>query len=182
MPTPLQKRLGLAEKIWTEEELREQYAAYIKEQAKQYDPESQWKVAGWRMFPNHIGDCRMVIAFETRVDVHSDDLYEIDPKPKPWKIAYRKKLDDPTYAPIGPYSENSFETLDEALNQFVLTAQRIEREFKAAGITEDSPRQGKCASCGSIYDWSEVHGYRGMTTLRPYTQYDDVYDGCRGWD
>jgi hypothetical protein len=182
-PTPLQKRLGVATKLWSEEELREEFQRYIDEQSKQYDSKWEWEVGGWQMFPNNIGNLRMVVAFETRVDVRSDDCYEVDPKPRPWKIAYKSSWDSSIAGLIGNFKENSFETLDQARYQFAETAMRIEREFKEAGITKDSPRQGKCSSCGKISDYDlEKRGYSGMTTLRPYTQYDDVYDGCRGWD
>lgn len=182
MPTPLEKRLGLAKPIWTDEELRFEFQAYIDEQAKQYDPKWEWEVGGWQMFPNHLGPCRMVIALETRVDVRSDQRYDVDPRPKPWKIAYKNEWDGQTAGLIGNFDVNSFETLDEAREQFMLTAQRIEREFTEAGITKDSVRQGKC-SCGKIYDYgSDKRGYPGMWTSAPYRQYDDVYDGCRGWD
>jgi hypothetical protein len=184
MPTPLEKKLGLAKRLWTEEELKDQFTAYIEEQNKQYDPKQEWEVGGWQMFPNHIGDYRMVVSFDTRVHISSDDLYQIDPLPRPWKIAYKVNWDDPDSGLIGNYSVNSFETLDQAREQFVKTAQEIEQKIRMAEITADSKRQGKC-SCGKIYDWNPSdtkRGYPGMFTFRPYAEFDDVYDGCRGWD
>lgn len=182
-PTPLQKRLGVATKLWTEEELRAEFASYIELQAQEYDAKWEWEVGGWQMFPNHLGKLRMVVALETRVDVRSDDCYEIDPKPRPWKIAYKNQWDAQIAGLVGNFKENSFETLDQAREQFSETAMRIEREFKDAGITQYSVRQAKCASCGKIYDHDYTKGgYPGMWTGMPYRQFDDIYDGCRGWD
>lgn len=182
MPTPLQKRLGVAKPIWTAEELREEFKAQVAEQAKQYDARLEWEVGGWQMFPNNIGNCRMVISFDHNYLPRSADEWEVDPRPKPWKIAYKKTWDSPDSGLVGNFSENSFETLEEAREQFVKTAGRIEQEFKEAGITKDSVRQGMCSSCGKVYDYNPEKGYQGMWTAVPYRQYDDVYDGCRGWD
>lgn len=184
MPTPLEKRLGLVKPIWTQDELLAEFGAYIEEQAKQYDPKWEWEVGGWQMFPNHIGNYRMVVSFDPRIGLSTDDFYEVDPKPRPWKISYKRAWDAEDSGRVGNYPENSFETLDEARAQFALTALYIERQFKEAGITENSVRQGKCSSCGSVYDYDPNHprGYSGMWTAFPYRQYDDVYDGCRGWD
>jgi hypothetical protein len=181
-PTPLQKRLGLAQKLWTDEELVEEFNAYNKLQAEEYNPEWEWTIGGWRMFPNQRGGFLMVIGFDPDSRPRSSDNYEIDPKPKPWKICYKTSWDSKNSNLIGSYNENSFETLEQAREQFSKTAMKIEREFRDLGVTEETPRQAKC-SCGRIYDWdSENQKYFGMWTLTPYRQYDSTYDGCSGWD
>jgi hypothetical protein len=182
-PTPLQKRLGLAQKLWTDEELIEEFKAYNELQAQQYDAKWEWEIGGWRMFPNQIGGFLMVIGFDANPTVRSSDAYEVDPKPRPWKICYKSSWDSKIVGLIGSYEKNSFETLEQARYQFSETAMRIEREFKDAGVTESTPRQAICGSCLKLHDWdNEAVKYFGMWTLTPYRQYDDTYDGCRGWD
>ena len=181
--TPLQKRLGLATKLWTDEELLEEFRAYIELQAKQYDAKWEWEVGGWHMYPNQRGGFRMVIGFDPNLTIRSSDAYEVDPKPRPWKICYKTSWDSDRSGLIGGYDKNSFETLEQARYQFAETAMRIEREFKDAGVVESTPRQAMCSSCLKLHDWdSEKKSYSGMWTLVPYRQYDDNYDGCRGWD
>jgi hypothetical protein len=181
-PTPLEKRLGIAKRLWTDEELVEEFRAYNELQAKEYDPKWEWEIGGWRMFPNQVGGFLMVIGFDPDPRPRSSNNYEVDPKPKPWKICYKTSWDAKNSGLIGGYDKNSFETLDQAREQFVETAMQIERDFKMMGVTEETPRQARC-SCGKLYDWdSENQKYFGMWTLTPYRQYDDTYDGCRGWD
>jgi len=182
-PTPLEKKLGIAKKLWTDEELVQEFQAYNELQIQEYDAKWEWEVGGWHMFPNQIGGFRMVIGFDIDSRPRSSDNYEIDPKPRPWKICYKTNWDAKNSGLVGGYEKNSFETLEQARYQFAETAMKIEQEFRLAGVTESTPRQAMCGSCLKLHDWdSENKKYFGMWTLIPYRQYDDTYDGCRGWD
>ncbi len=65
------------------------------------------------------------------------------------------------------------ETLEEALDQLV----EQERRVRESGVSAETPRLGRC-SCGT-----EVPTERLMRwSQRPFSKFEDNYDGCRGWD
>ena len=167
---------------WTRDELIEQFAPALAEQQKLHDPVKEWE-RGFEMFPNHIcGKYRLVIGFDYGFVPRGNQEREIDPRPRPWIIGFKLENDDkPTT--IGSWlSGNWFETYEEAVEQFKSYVNRISFAIDESGITSESPRQGKCTSCGTIQTWDADKGYSGMVTLAPHLQFDALYDGCRGWD
>lgn len=52
-----------------------------------------------------------------------------------------------------------------------------EQKVRESGVTADTPRLGHC-SCGSNVPPSKFL----MWTTEPFRQFEDNYDGCRGWD
>lgn len=167
---------------WTRDELKEQFAPALLEQGKLYNPENEW-YCGYKMFPNHIGgEYRLVIGFEADFIPRSSQEREIDPRPRPWVVGFRLEKEEKIHS-IGSWDNgNWFETYEEVVEQFDSYVKRISLAVEESGITAESPRQGKCTSCGKIQTYSAEDGYRGMLTLAPHLEFDALYDGCRGWD
>ncbi len=169
------------EVIWTDEELATEFAPLLLEQAKLYDADYEWE-RGWSMYPNHRGGYRLVVSFDPNYKARSDQKREIDPRPKCWTIVYTNNAGR-TGLVNGYGSRNFFETLEEARAEFVKTAKDIDSEFRMKEVTKLTPRKAQCASCNKLHDWDEEkQAYYGMWTLTPHREFDDTYDGCRGWD
>jgi acetylornithine deacetylase/succinyl-diaminopimelate desuccinylase-like protein len=66
------------------------------------------------------------------------------------------------------------DTLDEALE--LLREQ--ETEVRESGVTSDTERRGRCTYCN---DTVTSKGF-ALWTPEPFREFEDNYDGCRGWD
>lgn len=65
------------------------------------------------------------------------------------------------------------DTLEKALE--MLTEQ--EQKIRESGVTAETPRLGRC-SCGTEVPLERL----SLWTQRPFSKFEDNYDGCRGWD
>jgi hypothetical protein len=170
----------------TREELIEEFREALAHEFESYDPEYEWK-HGFTMFPNQIGNFRLVVGFDENYIPRSDQEREIDPRPRPWIVGYKDSIDG-RISTIGAYGkDNWFETKREAYTQFAKLLLEISDKIVELEITEETPRQAKCMSCNKLHDYQpekykKTNGYPGMVTLTPHLETDVVYDGCRGWD
>jgi hypothetical protein len=109
-------------------------------------------------------------------------MLDIDPRPRCWTVVYTNKSGR-TGLVYGYGSRNFFETLEEARAEFGKTALDIERDFTMKEITKLSVRKAQCASCSKVHDWDEEkQAYYGMWNFMPHKEFDETYDGCKGWD
>jgi len=168
--------------IWTDEELAIEFAPLLLEQAKLYDADYEWRY-GWDLYPNHRGEYRLVVRFDPNYKARSDQKKEIDPRPKCWTVSYINKAGSRSGLIYGWGSRNFFETLEDAREEFVKTARDIQKDFTMKKITKLSVRKAQCASCNKLHEWDEEkQAYFGMWGLTPHKEFDDTYDGCKGWD
>ena len=166
---------------WTENELKEEFAPLLLEQAQFYNADYEWE-QGWSLYPNHRGEFRLVIVFDPNYVPRSIQCKDIDPRPKCWTIACVNKAGKNVMV-YGWGSRNYFETLEEAREEFGKTALEIERDFTMREVTKYSVRKAKCGSCDKTHDWNEEkQEYYGMWEFTPFREFDTTYDGCRGWD
>jgi hypothetical protein len=167
--------------IWTDAELVEEFEPILKEQAKLYDADREWN-QGWHLPPNHRGEYRLVISFDPNYKARTDQMLDVDPRPKCWTVVYKNKSGR-TGLVYGYGSRNFFETLEEARVELVKTATEIQREFREKEITKLTPRKAQCPSCKKLHDWDEEKkAYYGMWNFMPHKEFDETYDGCKGWD
>jgi hypothetical protein len=172
---------GNSRLIWTDAELKTEFEPILEEQAKLYDADYEWE-RGWSMYPNHRGVYRLVVSFDSNYKARSDQLLDIDPRPRCWTVVYTNKSGR-TGLVYGYGSRNFFETLEEARAEFGKTALDIERDFTMKEITKLSVRKAQCASCSKVHDWDEEkQAYYGMWNFMPHKEFDETYDGCKGWD
>jgi hypothetical protein len=167
---------------WTAAELVEEFEPILKEQAKLYDADREWD-QGWHLPPNHRGDYRLVISFDPNYKARSDQMLEVDPRPRCWTVIYTNNTIGRTGLVYGYSARNFFETLEEARVELVKTATEIQREFREKEITKLTPRKAQCPSCKKLHDWDEEKkAYYGMWNFMPHKEFDETYDGCKGWD
>jgi hypothetical protein len=167
--------------IWTEKELKEEFAPMLLEQAKFYNANYEWE-QGWALYPNHRGEFRLVVFFDPNYVPRSIQCKDIDPAPKCWTVVCLNKAGKIVMG-YGWGERNYFETIDEAREEFGKTALEIERSFNMAEVTKLTPRRALCGSCMKTHDWDEERQeYFGMWEFQPHREFDSTYDGCRGWD
>ena len=166
---------------WTAAELVEEFEPILKEQASLYDADYEWD-RGWNLYPNHLGEYRLVISFDPDYKARTDQMLEVDPRPRCWKVVYTDKSFR-TGLVYGYSSRNFFETLIEAREEFIKTAREIESEFRMKEITKLTPRLAQCPSCRKLHEWDkDKKAYYGMWNFMPHKEFDETYDGCKGWD
>ena len=168
---------------WTEAELKTEFEPILEEQAKLYNADVEWQLGRW-LYPNQRGDYKLVVDFDPNYKARSDQLLEIDPRPRCWTVVYRRQHFPTTGGLVYGYgSRNFFETRDEAEAELARTSLEIEKEARMKEITKLSVRRAQCASCSKVHDWDEEKkAYYGMWSFMPHKEFDDTYDGCKGWD
>lgn len=67
-------------------------------------------------------------------------------------------------------------TLEDTLEAALKKLAEQERLVRESGVTAETPRLGRCAYCKSVS--KELM----LWTSRPFHEFEDNYDGCRGWD
>jgi len=90
-------------------------------------------------------------------------------------VRYRvvaRRVEDPDY-PYGKILTMITEDLESSLANLAAQEQRV----RESGVTAETPRFGRC-SCGREIGPAGLQ----LWNTEPFREFEDNYDGCRGWD